>query len=264
MASSPKKPVLQMICNTRAPDVPGPPVTTMTAAEAPDMIALTDLVFPGFFRPRTLEMGSYLGIYDGLRLAAMAGERMRLDGYRGTLRRLHASRLHRARLCAAPARNPLQLRIRPRLHALPARLCGQRARDRRLPQDELRRPHRAVILGAAPVIAIETGRLALHEFDEGDADFVLRLLNEPSFLRFIGDRGVRTLADARKYIADGPVAGYARYGHGLLRVVRKSDGVALGMCGVLKRDTLPDPDIGFSFFPEHDPRATRSNPPRPS
>ena len=101
------------------------------------------------------------------------------------------------------------------------------------------------------MIAIETERLALHEFKEADADFVLRLVNEPSFLRYIGDRGVRTLADARKYIADGPVAGYARYGHGLLRVVRKSDGVALGMCGVLKRDTLPDPDIGFSFFPEH-------------
>lgn len=77
----PKKPVLQMICHTRAPDVPGPPVTTMTATEAPDMIALTDLVFPGFFRSRTLEMGSYFGIYDGSRLAAMAGERMRLDGY---------------------------------------------------------------------------------------------------------------------------------------------------------------------------------------
>jgi RimJ/RimL family protein N-acetyltransferase len=101
------------------------------------------------------------------------------------------------------------------------------------------------------VIAIETGRLALHEFNEADADFVLRLVNEPSFLRYIGDRGVRTLVDAQKYIAEGPVAGYARYGHGLLRVVRKSDGVALGMCGVLKRDTLPDPDIGFSFFPEH-------------
>lgn len=77
----PKKPVLQMICNARAPDVPGPPVTTMTAAQANDMLALTALVFPGFFRPRTLEMGSYIGIYDGSRLAAMAGERMRLDGY---------------------------------------------------------------------------------------------------------------------------------------------------------------------------------------
>jgi ribosomal protein S18 acetylase RimI-like enzyme len=77
----PKKPVLQMICNARSPEVPGPPVRTMTAAEAPDMIELTDLVFPGFFRPRTLDMGAYYGIYDGSRLAAMAGERMRLDGY---------------------------------------------------------------------------------------------------------------------------------------------------------------------------------------
>jgi ribosomal protein S18 acetylase RimI-like enzyme len=77
----PKKAVLQMVCNQRPPEVPGPPVTTMTPAEAPDMIALTELVFPGFFRPRTLDMGAYYGIYDGPRLAAMAGERMRLDGF---------------------------------------------------------------------------------------------------------------------------------------------------------------------------------------
>jgi ribosomal protein S18 acetylase RimI-like enzyme len=77
----PKKPVLQMICPTRRAEVPGPPVKTMTEAEVPDMVALTDLVFPGFFRQRTLEMGSYYGIYHGRRLAAMAGERMRLDGY---------------------------------------------------------------------------------------------------------------------------------------------------------------------------------------
>jgi ribosomal protein S18 acetylase RimI-like enzyme len=77
----PKKPVLQMVCDTRSPDVPGPPVTEMTAAQAGDMLELTELVFPGFFRARTLEMGRYVGIYDGTRLAAMAGERMRLDGY---------------------------------------------------------------------------------------------------------------------------------------------------------------------------------------
>jgi len=77
----PKKPVLQMVCASRAPEVPGPPVTAMSADRVADMVALTDLVFPGFFRPRTLEMGSYIGIYDGTRLAAMAGERMRLDGY---------------------------------------------------------------------------------------------------------------------------------------------------------------------------------------
>jgi ribosomal-protein-alanine N-acetyltransferase len=98
---------------------------------------------------------------------------------------------------------------------------------------------------------LATERLELLPFTEDDAPFVLRLLNEPSFLRYIGDRGVRTEADARRYIADGPVAGYAREGHGLMRVVRRSDGAGLGMCGVLKRDTLPDPDIGFSFLPEH-------------
>ncbi len=77
----PRKPVLQMVCNARATVVDGPPVTTMTAEHVQDMVGLTDLVFPGFFRPRTLEMGSYYGIYRGSRLAAMAGERMRLDGF---------------------------------------------------------------------------------------------------------------------------------------------------------------------------------------
>src|SRR5687767_10695669 len=77
----PKKPVLQMICNTRPPEVPGPGVTTMGPEQVDDMIELTALVFPGFFRARTLDMGSYYGIYHGSRLAAMAGERMRLDGY---------------------------------------------------------------------------------------------------------------------------------------------------------------------------------------
>jgi ribosomal protein S18 acetylase RimI-like enzyme len=70
-----------MVCNTRAAEEPGPTVSTMGAGQVPDMVALTDLVFPDFFRPRTLDMGSYYGIYDGARLAAMAGERMRLDGY---------------------------------------------------------------------------------------------------------------------------------------------------------------------------------------
>jgi RimJ/RimL family protein N-acetyltransferase len=97
---------------------------------------------------------------------------------------------------------------------------------------------------------VETERLALREFTADDADFVLRIVNEPSFLRYIGDRGVRNLDDARKYIADGPVAGYARDGHGLMRVDRKSDGAVLGMCGLLKRDALPEPDIGFTFLPE--------------
>jgi ribosomal-protein-alanine N-acetyltransferase len=101
------------------------------------------------------------------------------------------------------------------------------------------------------MISIATERLELRQFDDEDAAFILRLVNEPSFLRYIGDRGVRAIEDARRYIAEGPVAGYARYGHGLLCAIRKADGLAVGMCGVLKRDALPEPDLGFSFLPEH-------------
>lgn len=77
----PGKPMLQMICHAPIAVAEGPGITRMTAAHCDDMLALTALVFPGFFRPRTLEMGDYIGIYDGARLVAMAGERMRLDGY---------------------------------------------------------------------------------------------------------------------------------------------------------------------------------------
>jgi ribosomal protein S18 acetylase RimI-like enzyme len=77
----PGRPMLQMVCGARIAEIAGPAITRMTAAHCDDMLALTALVFPGFFRPRTLEMGDYIGIYDGARLVAMAGERMRLDGY---------------------------------------------------------------------------------------------------------------------------------------------------------------------------------------
>jgi ribosomal-protein-alanine N-acetyltransferase len=99
-------------------------------------------------------------------------------------------------------------------------------------------------------MVLETPRLALRKFTPEDAPVILRLLNEPSFLRFIGDRGVRSLEDARQYLLNGPIASYERYGFGLYLTVRKSDGVAVGMCGLLKRDALPDADIGFAFFPE--------------
>lgn len=98
---------------------------------------------------------------------------------------------------------------------------------------------------------IETARLALTRLSADDSEFIIRVLNEPSFLRYIGDRGVRTLDDARRYIREGPAAGYARYGHGLMRVGLKSGGTPIGMCGVLRRDTLPEPDLGFSLLPEY-------------
>jgi RimJ/RimL family protein N-acetyltransferase len=100
------------------------------------------------------------------------------------------------------------------------------------------------------MIVLETDRLVLRRLSAHDADFILQLLNEPSFLRFIGDRGVRTLDDARAYIAKGPVDSYTRHGFGLCLVSRKDDGAPIGMCGLLKRDTLQDVDVGFAFLPQ--------------
>jgi RimJ/RimL family protein N-acetyltransferase len=97
---------------------------------------------------------------------------------------------------------------------------------------------------------LETARLALRWLTADDAAFILALLNEPSFLRFIGDRGVRTSVQARDYILNGPVASYAQFGFGLYLVLRKADGAVLGICGLLKRETLADVDVGFAFLPE--------------
>ena len=96
---------------------------------------------------------------------------------------------------------------------------------------------------------IETERLVLTHLADRDAEFIRGLLNEPSFIRYVGDRGVRTADDARRYIQDGPVASYARHGYGLLRVGLKADDTPIGICGVLRRDTLPEPDLGFSLLP---------------
>jgi len=103
----------------------------------------------------------------------------------------------------------------------------------------------------SPVIVLETERLLLTQLAGRDAEFILGLLNEPSFIRNIGDRGVRTTDDARRYIDDGPVSSYARYGFGLLRVGLREGGAPIGICGVLKRDSLPDPDLGFSLLPSY-------------
>jgi RimJ/RimL family protein N-acetyltransferase len=75
------------------------------------------------------------------------------------------------------------------------------------------------------------------------------LYNEPSFLENIGDRGVRNAEDARRFLREGPLAMYERLGFGLWHVSRREDGVGIGMCGLLKRDILPDPDIGYAYFP---------------
>jgi RimJ/RimL family protein N-acetyltransferase len=96
-----------------------------------------------------------------------------------------------------------------------------------------------------------TDRLVLRRLTADDAPFVLEQVNEPSFIRNIGDRGVRTLDDARAYIANGPVAMYARHGFGLYLVTLEGKATPIGVCGLLKRDTLEDVDIGFAFLPRY-------------
>jgi [ribosomal protein S5]-alanine N-acetyltransferase len=100
-----------------------------------------------------------------------------------------------------------------------------------------------------PHVIAETGRLHLRELDEGDAAFALELLNDADFLRHIGDKGVRTLEDARGYLQSGPLASYAAHGFGLWRVARADTGEAIGFCGLLKRDWLDAPDVGYAFLP---------------
>ena len=96
---------------------------------------------------------------------------------------------------------------------------------------------------------LETARLALRWLETDDAAFILQLVNEPSWLRFIGDKGIRTAEDARNYIEDGPVAMYRRLGFGLCLVELKESGEPIGICGLIKRDSLEDVDLGFAFLP---------------
>lgn len=98
---------------------------------------------------------------------------------------------------------------------------------------------------------IKTARTTLRHLCVQDAGYILELLNEPSFLRYVGDRGVRTLDDAREYIRSGPVASYAEHGFGLYLVVSDRDAVPMGICGLLKRESLDDVDIGFALSPAY-------------
>ncbi|SHN85499.1 Protein N-acetyltransferase, RimJ/RimL family [Paenibacillus sp. ov031] len=97
---------------------------------------------------------------------------------------------------------------------------------------------------------LETDRLNLRWLSPDDGEFMLELLNDPSWLEFIGDRGVRTVEGAREYILNGPVEMYNRLGFGLFLTERKADGVPVGICGLIKRDSLEDVDIGYAFLPQ--------------
>jgi RimJ/RimL family protein N-acetyltransferase len=99
-------------------------------------------------------------------------------------------------------------------------------------------------------VIAQTSRLIIREADPGDAGFVNQLLNSPGFLRFIGDRGVRTDEDALNYLLRNYLDSYSSNGFGLYIVEQKSDAVRVGVCGLVKRNSLPEPDLGFAFLPE--------------
>ncbi|HEX7373808.1 MAG TPA: GNAT family N-acetyltransferase [Steroidobacteraceae bacterium] len=98
---------------------------------------------------------------------------------------------------------------------------------------------------------LETARLDLRWLTADDAPFMLGLLNEPSFIENIGDRGVRTTDAAREYIEKGAAASYREHGYGLYLVERRSDGTPVGICGLIKRPFLADADVGFAFLPAY-------------
>ncbi len=98
---------------------------------------------------------------------------------------------------------------------------------------------------------LETKRLTLRQVSTDDAEFILALLNEPSFIRNIGDRGVRTLDEARAYILDRLVASYDNFGFGMYLVILKETGAPAGLCGLVRRDSLDDVDIGYAFLPQY-------------
>ncbi|GED66423.1 alanine acetyltransferase [Brevibacillus reuszeri] len=98
---------------------------------------------------------------------------------------------------------------------------------------------------------LETDRLILRWQTVEDAPFILSLVNDPAWLQFIGDRGVRTVEDARNYIVNSAISYYERYGFGFYLTEIKEGNVPIGICGMIKRDTLEDVDIGFAFLPDY-------------
>ena len=98
---------------------------------------------------------------------------------------------------------------------------------------------------------LETQRLTLREITTDDAEFLLKLLNEPSFIENIGDRNVRTINDACQYALNGPIASYKQHGFGLYLVELKENCVPIGICGLVKQESLPEADIGYALLPQY-------------
>lgn len=98
---------------------------------------------------------------------------------------------------------------------------------------------------------LETKRLYLRRVTVDDADLMLAIWNDPDFVRYVGDRGIRTIGQAREAVRSGPLQLYADYGYGPCVLVQKSDGARAGICGLFRREHLEHPDIGFALLPEY-------------
>lgn len=98
------------------------------------------------------------------------------------------------------------------------------------------------------MIELTTERMGLRKLTEADGEFMLALLNDPGFLQFVGDRGVRTLGEAVDYLRNGILSSYAEFGYGMYLCQRRSDGAAMGICGLVKRDYLADFDLGYGLL----------------
>ena len=100
-------------------------------------------------------------------------------------------------------------------------------------------------------VVLTTERLTLRHATTADHRFMFELVNDPAFIRNIGDRGVRTMADAERYVLDGPISSYEKFGFGMYVAALRESGTPIGLCGFVKRDWLPDVDLGFAFLPHY-------------
>jgi len=107
------------------------------------------------------------------------------------------------------------------------------------------------LVAVTKIATINTARLALRELSFNDRQFILELLNEPTFKEFIGDKDVKNLDDAERYLRDGPIVSYRDHGYGLLHVALRNSGEPIGVCGLLQRPSLDDPDLGFALSRQH-------------
>lgn len=107
-----------------------------------------------------------------------------------------------------------------------------------------------------PPPILETERLILRPFTLADTDFIIELLNTEGFLKYIADRNIKTNEDAERYLLQGPLKSYATHGFGLCKILLKARNnepeEAIGMCGLLQRDYLPNPDIGYALLPRYE------------